>query len=130
LLVGFEVPEFCYDLEAVVHGVAAASALTEDLPVFESGDDVFDTGPDTAMQSLVVVADDPTGLVWWWCGDRTDAAISTVAENDSGAVEQVGDGVWGDDDVVAVARPNRAGGDDAAFVGVDHDLGAAPVVLA
>jgi hypothetical protein len=43
--VGFEIPEFCDDLEAVVDGLGAATALPQYLPVFESGDDVFDAGP-------------------------------------------------------------------------------------
>ncbi len=44
----FEVPESGDDVDAVVDGVAAAAALTEDLPVFEAADDVFDlpTPPD------------------------------------------------------------------------------------
>jgi hypothetical protein len=42
----------------VVDGVAAAPALAEDLPVFESGDDVFDAGVDPLMQLVVMVAGD------------------------------------------------------------------------
>jgi len=44
------------DLKAVVDGVAAAAALTQYLPVFESGDDVFDTGSDVPVAPVVVVA--------------------------------------------------------------------------
>jgi hypothetical protein len=42
MVAGLEVPEFCEDLEAVVDRLAAAAALSQDLPVFEAGDDVFD----------------------------------------------------------------------------------------
>jgi hypothetical protein len=48
LVVCFAVPESSNDLEAVVDGVAAAAALTQNLAVFESGDDMFDAGPDAA----------------------------------------------------------------------------------
>ena len=57
-------------MEAVVDGLAAAAALPQDLPVFESGDDVFDTGTDAAMLSVVVVADDAPGVVAGRCADR------------------------------------------------------------
>jgi hypothetical protein len=48
------------------------------------------------------------------------------------AGEKVRDGCAGDDDVVAVAGPAAAHGNDPADVGADDDLGvdAAPVVLA
>jgi len=42
LVACFEVAESGDDLGAVVDGVAASAALPEYLPVFESGDDVFD----------------------------------------------------------------------------------------
>ena len=45
----FEVPESGDDLDAVVDGVAAAAALTEDLPVFEAADDVFDAGAEASV---------------------------------------------------------------------------------
>lgn len=45
----FEVPESGDDLDAVVDGVAAAAALTEDLPVFEAADDVFDAGAEATV---------------------------------------------------------------------------------
>jgi len=46
-------------VEAVVDGLAASSALSQDLPVFERGGDVFDAGADTPVFAVVVVADDP-----------------------------------------------------------------------
>jgi hypothetical protein len=66
-----------------------------------------------------------------WTGDRVDAAVSAVAQDWPGAVEQMGDGAAGHDDIIAVTGPARANGDDAAVVGVDEDLGvdAAAVVL-
>ncbi|MGH9207267.1 MAG: hypothetical protein ACRD1G_12000, partial [Acidimicrobiales bacterium] len=60
---GFEVPESGDDLEAVVDGLAVAAALPQDLPVFESGDDVFVAGLDPAVCPVVVVADEPAGVV-------------------------------------------------------------------
>jgi hypothetical protein len=59
LSTGLEVPESGNDVEAVVDGLAASSALPQDLPVFEPGDDVFDAGADAAVFGVVVVADDP-----------------------------------------------------------------------
>ena len=56
---GLEVPESGDDVEAVVDGLAASSALSQDLPVFERGGDVFDAGADTPVFAVVVVADDP-----------------------------------------------------------------------
>jgi hypothetical protein len=50
LCAGLEVPESGDDLEAVVDGVAAASALSEDLPVFEPGDRMFDAGADAPVR--------------------------------------------------------------------------------
>jgi hypothetical protein len=61
--VGFEVPEAGDDLEAVVDGIATTSALPQYLPVFEAGDEVFDAGPDPAVRPVVVIADDPAGVV-------------------------------------------------------------------
>jgi hypothetical protein len=58
-----------------------------------------------------------------WTGDRVDAAVSAVAQDWPGAVEQMGDGAAGHDDIIAVTGPARANGDDAAVVGVDEDLG-------
>ncbi|MGH3633709.1 hypothetical protein [Mycobacterium sp.] len=40
----------------MVDGVASAAALSQYLPVLESGDDVFDAGPDAAVCPVVVVA--------------------------------------------------------------------------
>jgi hypothetical protein len=56
--VGFEVPESCDDLKAVVDGLAAVG-LTQDLSVFEAGDDVLEVGPDAAVFAVV---DDPAGV--------------------------------------------------------------------
>jgi hypothetical protein len=65
-------------------------------------------------------------------GDRVDAAVSAVAQDWPGAVEQMGDGVAGHDDVVAAAGPAAADCDQGAALRADEDLGvdAAPVVLA
>jgi hypothetical protein len=73
LIVGLDVPESCDDLEAVVDSLAAAVALTQDLPVFETGDDVLDAGADVAVFGVVVVVDDPAGVVVLWTGDGGDA---------------------------------------------------------
>jgi hypothetical protein len=61
-----------------------------------------------------------------------DAAVAHVAEDLVAAGEDVREGVVGDHDVVAVARPALPGGDDPAAAGADDDLGinAAAVVLA
>jgi hypothetical protein len=56
--VGLEVPESGDDVEGVIDGLAAAAALSEDLPVFEPGEDVLDAGPDSAVRAVVVVVDD------------------------------------------------------------------------
>lgn len=63
MLVGFEVPESGDDLEAVVDGFGAVTALAPYLPVFGSGDDVFDAGSDPAVCAIVVIADDPTSHI-------------------------------------------------------------------
>jgi hypothetical protein len=62
------------DLKALVDGVAAATALTKDLPVFEPGDDMFDAGTNAAVVSPVVV--DAAGFVAARRGDRWDAAVA------------------------------------------------------
>ncbi|MDT5280774.1 MAG: hypothetical protein QOJ20_1969 [Mycobacterium sp.] len=80
MIAGLEVPESGDDVEAVVDGLAAAAALSQYLPVFEPGDDVFDAGPDPAVRLVAVVADDPAGLIASRGGDRGDAAVSAVAE--------------------------------------------------
>jgi hypothetical protein len=99
-------------LQAVVDGLGVAAALPQDLPVFESRDDVFDTCSDLAVCPVVVVADDPAGVVTLWTGDRGDAALATVAEDGLWAVEQLGDGGAGNDDVVGVAGPALTDGND------------------
>ena len=65
-------------------------------------------------------------------GDGRNAAVSAVAQDRSGAVEEVGDGVAGDDDVVAVAGPGLSGNDHCPTIRADDDLGvdAAAVVFA
>jgi hypothetical protein len=40
--------------------------LPQHLPVFESGDDVFDAGFDPPVRPVVVIADDPAGVVAVW----------------------------------------------------------------
>jgi hypothetical protein len=70
LAVAFEVPESGDDLKAVFDGVAAATALTKDLPVFEPGDDMFDAGMNAAVVSPAVVAGDAAGFVAARRGDR------------------------------------------------------------
>lgn len=80
MIAGLEVPESGDYLEAVVDGVAAASTLTKYLPVFESGADVFNAGPDVAVLSPMFIADDPAGVVASGCGDGGDATITAVVE--------------------------------------------------
>ena len=72
----------------MVEGVASAAALTQYLPVFEPGDDVFDTGPDVLVCTVVVVADDPAGLV----GQRAQGA--DLACGQSGQRHQVSVSLW------------------------------------
>ena len=60
---GLEVPESGDDVEVVVDGLAAAAALSEDLPVFEPGEDVLDADPDPTVRSVVLVVDDPACVV-------------------------------------------------------------------
>lgn len=74
-------------MEVVVDGVASSAALTEDLPVFEAGEDVFDAGADAPVSAVVLVTDDAAGVVAAGPGDGGDAAISAVAEDDSVAAE-------------------------------------------
>jgi hypothetical protein len=69
LRVCLEVPEAGNDLEALVDGASAAAALPENLPVFESGDDVFDASSVAVVSPVVVVADDAAGRVASGCGD-------------------------------------------------------------
>lgn len=92
-------------MEAVVDGLAAAAALAQDLAVFEPGDDVFDTGSDAAMLSVVLVADDAPGAVADGCGDGVDAAVAAVTEDDTRTADQVPDRCPRERDVVAVAGP-------------------------
>ena len=86
------------------------------LPVFESGDDVFDGCSDKAASPVAVVAGDSAGAIWPGCGDGGDCAVATVAEDVVLAGEEVGCGGAGDDDVIAVAGPAVAGDDYAAPV--------------
>jgi len=97
------------------------------LPVLEPGDDVFDAGPDPAVRPVAVVAARGGDRG----GDRRDAAASAVADDDT-TIKQLGHGVAGHDDVVAVTWPALAGYHDSAPVGADDDLGvdAAAAVLA
>jgi hypothetical protein len=131
LIVGLEVPESCDDLGVVVDSLAAAAALTQDVPVFEAGDDVLDAGADAAVFAVVVVVDDPAAVVALWTGDGGVGAVSAVAQDDT-TIEQRRHGVAGNDDVVAVTWPALAGGDHTSPVSADDDLGvdAAAAVLA
>ena len=86
-------------------------------------DDVFDSGTDAAMGSPVLVADCAAGVVAPRRGDGPDAAVAAIAQNHMLGGEQVREGVAGDHDVVAVAPPAAADGDDAAGMGADDDLG-------
>jgi hypothetical protein len=93
---------------------------------------VFNTDWDAPVQTPVVIADGAARPVTWWCNDRFDAAVVAVAQDQAGVAEKMREGLAGDDDVVAVARPAVADRDDAASVGADDDLGvaAASIVLA
>jgi hypothetical protein len=63
--------------------------------------------------------------------NRGDSAVASVTEQDV-TIEEVGHGVACHDDVVAVAGPVSADGNNLALMGADDDLGvdAAAVVLA
>ena len=87
-----EVRESGDDVEAVVDGVVPARALAEDLPVFESCGDVLDACSDPAVRPIVVVVDDWAGVVASRGGDRGDAAVSAVTEDDM-TTDQVGHGM-------------------------------------
>jgi hypothetical protein len=63
LRVVVEVPESGDDVEVVVDGVASATALAGDLPVFESGDDMLDMCPDPTVRPVVVDVSDPASVV-------------------------------------------------------------------
>jgi hypothetical protein len=104
--VGLEVPESGDDSMGLVDGVAAAAALTQNLPVFESGDHVLDAGCDPAALPVMVVGHGASGLVASRCGDGWDAEVAAVPEDPSAAVEQVRDGVAGGHDFVAVVGPS------------------------
>jgi hypothetical protein len=88
--------------------MAAAAALPQCLRVFDSGDDVLDAGCDPAVCLVVVVVAYAAGVVASRGADRSDAAVSAVAE-DYTAIEHMHDGVAGHDDVVAVGCPALAG---------------------
>jgi hypothetical protein len=82
LRVVLEVREFGDDVGAVVDGVAAAAALSKDLPVFESGVDVFGAGADPAVSLAVVVVHGAACVVAAGCGDRCDGAVAAITEHD------------------------------------------------
>jgi hypothetical protein len=86
LIAGLDVLESGDGLEAVVDGVAAA-ALPQYLPVLKPRDYMLDAGPDPAMHTVVVVADDRAGVIATGCGDGVDAAVSAVAV-DNTTIEQ------------------------------------------
>lgn len=67
-----------------------------------------------------------------WAGDCGDTAVAAVAEDGPGPLYQVGDGVSGYDDVVAVSGPAATCLDYGAVRCVDDDLrvDAAAVVFA
>jgi len=106
----------------VVDGLAAASVLPRDLPVFGSGDEVFDIGMDAGMFSVVVVADDGPGVVAGRCGDGLDAALAAVIEDDALTGDQVRGGCAGEHDVVAVAWPAITEGHHSPAGRVEDDL--------
>jgi hypothetical protein len=87
------------------------------LPVFESCDDVLDACSDPTVRPIVVVVDDSAGVVASRGGDRGDAAVSAVTENDM-TTDLSGHGVAGHDDVVAVAGPARADGNHLSSAAV------------
>jgi hypothetical protein len=100
LIAGLEVPESGDDLKAVVDGLAAAAAMPQYLPVLEPGDDVIDAGSSGGAHPVMVVEDDSAGVIAPR-GDRLDAAVSAVAEDDT-TIGQPHPSVAGDDDVVSV----------------------------
>jgi hypothetical protein len=61
--VGLEAHASGIDVEGVVDGVAEWRPCRSTLPVFKSGDDVFDAGADAAVLSPMLIADDPAGAV-------------------------------------------------------------------
>jgi hypothetical protein len=68
-----------------------------------SGFRAVDAGADAdeAVFAVVVVVDDPAGVVALWTSDGGDGAVSAVAQDDT-TIEQLRHGVAGNDDVVAV----------------------------
>ena len=56
-------------------------------------------------------------------GDGGDGAVAAVTENGAAGVERVREGVAGNDDVVAVAGPAVADGNDVAPISANDDLG-------
>jgi hypothetical protein len=73
-----KIPESRDDLEGVVDGLASAAALTEDLRVFEAGDDVFDAGADPSVRPVSGVVDDPAAGAATRTGDGGNATVSAV----------------------------------------------------
>ncbi|VAZ69606.1 hypothetical protein LAUMK40_05769 [Mycobacterium kansasii] len=75
-----EVSESRDDLEAVVDGVAAASTLSQYLPIFEPDDDVLDAGADAAVLPVVGIVDDQAGVVALWVLCATDHSGCMIRE--------------------------------------------------
>jgi hypothetical protein len=68
-------------------------------------DDVFDAGSDPAVCPVVVVVDDPAGVVAAGWGHGGDAAVAAITTDLAFGAEQVHRGAAGHDDVVAVTGP-------------------------
>jgi hypothetical protein len=117
--------------DGVVDSVASASALAQDLVVFEAGDGAFGAGAAFSEPPVgAVFGNSPAGP----SPGRGDVRVSTVAAvADQPRVlgQSLTESFFEDDGVVAVAGPGVAGGDDAPVAGPADDLGvdAAAVVL-
>jgi hypothetical protein len=118
----FEVLEIGDAPGGEVDCVASAAALTQYLPVLHAGGQVFDAGSQPAVFNQVCK------VVFGWQCRAGQAAVAAVGEGGD-AIGQ-GDGGFGDDDVVAVARPGFAEVNDPAVEGGDYvDVDRAAVVL-
>jgi hypothetical protein len=84
LSAALEVPGSGDDVEGVVDGLAAMSALSKDLPVFDPGGDVFEAGVDRPVRPIVVVTDDPAVGFPAGTGDGGDSPVAAVAEDRPG----------------------------------------------